>query len=248
MNNFDVGPINVNVKMQKCIKQIQNYTLLQEIYKHREKEDFLQNQIATLQEQGEANEAKIQQMNEKQHALERQMDEKENDMKREMDEKANDMKREMDEKEKKGLERQRYGEKRSKYTSIAFFILPVIIFVIMVFYFGDLERQRDEKEYAVKGQMDEKEQALKRKMGEIKEELKRLMDEREYALKGQMDGKEQALMRNMREIRGELKRLMDGKDEGLQKQLDNVYAIIGGVVVLFISYHFFLKAGTMQSG
>lgn len=86
MNNFDIGPINVNVKMQKCIKQIQNYTLLQEIYKHREKEDFLQNQIATLQEQGKANEAKIQKMNEKQHALER----------------------EMDEKEKKGLERQIY--------------------------------------------------------------------------------------------------------------------------------------------
>ena len=98
MNNFDIGPINVNVKMQKCIKQIQNYTLLQEIYKHREKEDFLQNQIATLQEQGKANEAKIQKMNEKQHALER----------------------EMDEKEKKGLERQIYWEKRSKYTSIAF--------------------------------------------------------------------------------------------------------------------------------
>ena len=113
MNNFDIGPINVNVKMQKCIKQIQNYTLLQEIYKHREKEDFLQNQIATLQEQGKANEAKIQKMNEKQHALER----------------------EMDEKEKKGLERQIYWEKRSKYTSIAFFILHVIIFVMMVFYF-----------------------------------------------------------------------------------------------------------------
>lgn len=236
-NNFDVGPINVNVKMQKCIKQIQNYTLLQEIYKHREKEDFLQNQIATLQEQGKANEAKIQQMNEKQHALEGQMDEK-----------ANDTKREMDEKEKKGLERQMYGEKRSKHTSIAFFILFVIIFVIMVFYFGDLERQMDEKEYAVKrkmdekeyavkGQMDEKEQALKRKMGEIKEELKRLMD-----------GKEQALMRKMREIRGELKRLMDGKDEGLQKQLDNVNAIAGVFVVLLISYCFFLKAGTMQSG
>ena len=236
MNNFDVGPINVNVKMQKCIKQIQNYTLLQEIYKHRENEDFLQNQIATLQEQGEANEEKIQQMNEKQHALERQMDEK-----------ANDMKREMDEKEKKGLERQIYGEKRSKYTSIAFFILLVIIIVIIVFYFGDLERQMDEKEYAVKGQMDEKEQALKRKMGEIKEELKRLMDEKEYALKGQMDGKEQALMRNMREITGELKRLMDSKDEVLQKQFDNVYAIAGFVGILFISI-FILKAGTMQSG
>ena len=235
MNNFDVGPINVNGKMQKCIKQIQNYTLLQEIYKHREKEDFLQNQIATLQEQGEANEAKIQQMNEKQHALERQMDEKANDMKREMDEKANDMKREMDEKEKKGLERQIYGEKWSKYKSIAFFILIVIIFVIMVFYFGDLERQMDEKEYAVKGQMDEKEQALKRKMGEIQEELKRLMD-----------GKEQALMRKMREIRGELKRLMDGKDEVLQKQLDNVY-VIGGVVIAIILIYF-LKAATVQSG
>lgn len=225
MNNFDFGPINVNVKMQKCIKQIQNYTLLQEICKHREKEDFLQNQIATLQEQGEDNEAKIQQMNEKQHALERQMDEK-----------ANDMKREMDEKEKKGLERQIYGEKRSKYTSIAFFILLVIIFVIMIFYFGYFERQMDEKEYAVKGQMDEKEQGLKRKMGEIQEELKRLMD-----------GKEQALMRKMREIRGELKRLMDSKDEVLQKQLDNVYVIVGVVVIFFISI-FILKARTMQSG
>lgn len=221
MNNFDVGPINVNVKTQKCIKQIQNYTLLQEIYMHREKEDFLQNQIATLQEQGKANEAKIQQMNEKQHALERQMDEK-----------ANDMKREMDEKEKKGLERQIYGEKRSKYKSIAFFILLVFIFV---------------KEYAVKGQMDEKEQASKRKMGEIKEELKRLMDEKEYALKGQMDGKEQALMRNMREIRGELKRLMDGKYEVLQKQLDNVYAIAGVVGILSIPI-FIHIVRTMQSG
>ena len=172
MNNFDVGPINVNVKTQKCIKQIQNYTLLQEIYMHREKEDFLQNQIATLQEQGKANEAKIQQMNEKQHALERQMDEK-----------ANDMKREMDEKEKKGLERQIYGEKRSKYKSIALFILLVFIFVIMVFYLGR--------------QMDEKEQALKRKMGEIKEELKRLMDEKEYALKGQIDGKYEVLQKQL---------------------------------------------------
>ena len=236
MNNFDVGPINVNVKTQKCIKQIQNYTLLQEIYMHREKEDFLQNQIATLQEQGKANEAKIQQMNEKQHALERQMDEK-----------ANDMKREMDEKEKKGLERQIYGEKRSKYKSIAFFILLVFIFVIMVFYFGDLGRQMDEKEYAVKGQMDEKEQALKRKMGEIKEELKRLMDEKEYAVKGQMDEKEQALKRKMGEIKEELKRLMDRKYEVLQKQLDNVYSIAGVVGILSIPI-FIHIVRTMQSG
>ena len=116
MNNFDVGPINVSVKMQKCIKQIQNYTLLQEIHKHREKEYFLQNQIATLQEQGRANEAKIQQINEKQHALERHI----------------------------------YGEKRSKYTLIAFFILLVIIFEMMVFYYGDLKRQMDEKEHILK--------------------------------------------------------------------------------------------------
>ena len=36
--------------MQKCIKQIQNYTLQQEIRKLREKGDPLQNQIATFQE------------------------------------------------------------------------------------------------------------------------------------------------------------------------------------------------------
>ena len=67
--------------MQKCSKQIQNYSLPQEICKRQEKEDLLQNQIASLQEQGKANrdahQAEIQQMNEKQHALERQMDEKE---------------------------------------------------------------------------------------------------------------------------------------------------------------------------
>lgn len=52
-----------------------------------------------------------------------------------MNEKQHALEREMDEKEKKGLERQIYWEKRSKYTSIAFFILHVIIFVMMVFYF-----------------------------------------------------------------------------------------------------------------
>ena len=90
--------------MQKCIKQIQNYTLLQEIRKLREKGDPLQNQIATFQEKGkangDANEAEILQMNGKQHALERPMDEKEKASKRQMEEKEKDLKRQMDEKEK----------------------------------------------------------------------------------------------------------------------------------------------------
>ena len=91
--------------MQKCSKQIQNYSLPQEICKRQEKEDLLQNQIASLQERGKANrdahEAEIQQMNEKQHALERKMDEKQHALERQMDEKQHAMKRQMDEKAKK---------------------------------------------------------------------------------------------------------------------------------------------------
>ena len=122
------------------------FTLQQEIRK-------LRDQIATLREEGKANqeahEAEIQQRNEKECDLKKQMDEKDKALKKQLDEKGKALKREMEEK-----------GKWFKYALISFSIIIVIISVTVLKSFGDMKGQIDKKEYSLKRQMDGKDQAL----------------------------------------------------------------------------------------
>ncbi|RMX44051.1 hypothetical protein pdam_00024816 [Pocillopora damicornis] len=117
----------------------------------------LRDQIATLREEGKANqeahEAAIQQRNEKECASKKQMDEKEKALKKQMDEKEKALKKQVDEKEKALKREMKEKGKWFKYALISFSIIIVIISVIGFRSFGDVKGQMDGKDQALQTQL-----------------------------------------------------------------------------------------------